>query len=96
LYGEAADVFSLAVTMWDILHSSAEKLPQGNGDNARVMEVVLHGVRPPIDNNSPPRLRGIIEKASQSEPGLRAPSKQIVAPLEDIQEELCARLVLEL
>jgi serine/threonine protein kinase len=95
-YGEAADVYSLAVTMWDILHPSADKFPQASGDNAQVMEVVLHGVRPRMDTNTPPRLRGIIERAWQREPGLRPSAEQIVAALEDVQEELCARLVLEL
>jgi len=95
-YGEAADVYSLAVTMWDILHPSADKFPQVNGDNAHVLEVVLNGMRPRLDNSTPPKLRGVIEGSWQREPGLRPSAKQIVAALEDVQEQLCARLVLDL
>ncbi|KAG7382576.1 hypothetical protein PHYPSEUDO_004717 [Phytophthora pseudosyringae] len=95
-YGEAADVYSLAVTMWDILHPSGDKFPQTNGDHSQVIEVVLHGVRPRLDSNTPPRLRGIVERSWQREPGLRPSAKEIVVVLEDVQEELCARLVLDL
>jgi serine/threonine protein kinase len=95
-YGEAADVYSLAVTMWDILHPSVDKFPQASGDNAHVLEVVLNGMRPRLDNTAPPKLRAVIEGSWQREPGLRPSAKQIVAALEDVQEELCARLVLDL
>ncbi|GMF26732.1 unnamed protein product [Phytophthora lilii] len=95
-YGEAADVYSLAVTMWDILHPAGEKYPQTNGDNAQIIEFVLRGMRPRLDSTTPPRLRGIIDRSWQRDPGLRPSAKQIVAALEDVQDELSARLVLDL
>ncbi|KAF1784244.1 Winged helix-turn-helix DNA-binding domain [Phytophthora cactorum] len=96
VYGEAADVYSLAVTMWDILYPAGDKFPQTNGDHVKVIEEVLHGARPRLDNNTPLRLRGIIERSWHRDPGLRPSAKQIVAALEDVQEELCSRLVLDL
>ncbi|KAE8895232.1 hypothetical protein PF002_g728 [Phytophthora fragariae] len=84
-YGEAADVYSLAVTMWDILHPTADK-----------SEVGLHGSRPRLDNMTPSRLRGIVERSWQQDPGLRPSAKQIISALEDVQDELSARLVLDL
>ncbi|EGZ26029.1 hypothetical protein PHYSODRAFT_484451 [Phytophthora sojae] len=95
-YGEAADVYSLAVTMWDILHPTDDKFPQASDDHAQVLELVLRGVRPRLDNSTPPRLRGIIERAWQQDPGLRPTAKQLVSALEDVQDELSARLVLDL
>ncbi|KAJ8577581.1 hypothetical protein ON010_g1618 [Phytophthora cinnamomi] len=95
-YGEAADVYSLAVTMWDILYPTVDKFPQAHNDHAQVLEMVLRGVRPRLDNNTPPRLRGIIERSWQQDPGLRPSATQIVSALEDVQDELSARLVLDL
>jgi len=95
-YGEAADVYSLAVTMWEILHPSADRFPHANGDSAQVMEGVLHGDRPRMDDSTPPRLRATIERSWQREPGHRPSAKHIVAALEEVQEELGAQLVLEL
>ncbi|RAW25666.1 hypothetical protein PC110_g17919 [Phytophthora cactorum] len=96
VYGVAADVYSLAITMWDILYPAGDKFPQTNGDHVQVIEEVLHGVRPRLDNNTPPRLRAIIERSWARDPSLRPSAKKIVAALEDVQEELCSRLVLDL
>ncbi|GMF40788.1 unnamed protein product [Phytophthora fragariaefolia] len=95
-YGEAADVYSLAVTMWDILHPAAAKFPQANGDHTHILELVLRGVRPSLDYNTPPSLRGIIERSWQQEPGHRPSATQITTALEDVQDELSAHLVLDL
>ncbi|KAL4177283.1 hypothetical protein KRP22_002216 [Phytophthora ramorum] len=95
-YGEAADVYSLALTMWDILHPTGEKFPQANGEHTHVLDLVLQGVRPKMDSSTPPRLHGIIERSWQRGPGLRPSAQQIVAVLEEVQEELSARLVLDL
>ncbi|KAL3667367.1 hypothetical protein V7S43_007593 [Phytophthora oleae] len=97
-YGEAADVYSLAITMWDILHPNGDKFPQANDDYAQVhvFECVLQGLRPRINSNIPPKLRSIIERAWQRDPGRRPSAQQIVESLEDFQDELCARLVVDL
>ncbi|OWZ03669.1 TKL protein kinase [Phytophthora megakarya] len=93
---EATDVYALGITMWDILHPNDEKYPRANGSQAQVSEFVVQGIRPKIDNNTSPRLRDIIEHSWQRDPRQRPTAKQIVSKLEDVQEELCARLVLDL
>eukprot|EP00644_Phytophthora_capsici_P012519 jgi/Phyca11/546881/estExt2_Genewise1Plus.C_PHYCAscaffold_230027 len=97
-YGEAADVYALAITMWDILHPGGDKFPQANDDalQVHVFQCVLQGLRPRISSNLPLKLRSIIERAWQRDPGLRPSAQQIVESLEDFQDELCARLVLDL
>ncbi|OWZ14826.1 TKL protein kinase [Phytophthora megakarya] len=94
-YGEATDVYALGITMWDILHPGEEKYPRAHGSQAQVSEFVLQGIRPQFDNNALPRLRTIIERTWQRDPRQRPTAKQIVSVLEDVQEELCARLVLD-
>ncbi|RLN32336.1 hypothetical protein BBI17_008178 [Phytophthora kernoviae] len=42
-YGEAADVYSLGLTMWDILNPSADAHPGTVRDPSRVPDGVLHG-----------------------------------------------------
>ncbi|KAG7382575.1 hypothetical protein PHYPSEUDO_004716 [Phytophthora pseudosyringae] len=96
VYGEAADVYSLAITMWELLHPSAVKFSQTNGDLGQVIEAVLNGIRPGIHTSIPPKLRDVIERSWQRDPVCRPSAKQVVAALEDVQEELCARLVLDL
>ncbi|KAF4037849.1 Protein tyrosine kinase [Phytophthora infestans] len=96
VYGEAADVYSLAITMWDILHPTGDKFPQTNGDHVQVIEEILHGEHPRLSNSTPLRLRGIIQRSWHRDPGLRPSAKQVVIALEDVQEELCSRLVLDL
>ncbi|ETI36067.1 TKL protein kinase [Phytophthora nicotianae P1569] len=96
VYGEATDVYSLAITMWDILHPAGDKFPQAHGDSVQVIEEVLHGARPRFSSNTPLRLRGIIERSWHRDPGLRPSAAQIVAALEEIQEDFCSRLVLDI
>ncbi|KAG1713402.1 hypothetical protein DVH05_001189 [Phytophthora capsici] len=97
-YGEAADVYALAITLWDILHPNGDKYPQANDDyvQVHVFECVLQGLRPRINSNLPLKLCSIIERAWQQDPGLRPSAQQIVKSLEDFQDDLCARLVLDL
>ncbi|RLN96189.1 hypothetical protein BBJ28_00001667 [Nothophytophthora sp. Chile5] len=95
-YGEAADVYSLAITMWDILNPGANKFPHSNGNDSLVFESVLLGARPKLDKITSARLRETINRAWQRDPRVRPTAKQIVTALEDTQEELCARLVLDM
>ncbi|OWZ03467.1 TKL protein kinase, partial [Phytophthora megakarya] len=48
-YAEAADVYSLAITFWDILFPDREKYPDAGNNHNIVFESVLRGSRPPID-----------------------------------------------
>ncbi|GMF20376.1 unnamed protein product [Phytophthora fragariaefolia] len=91
-YGEAADVYSLAITFWDILYPDREKYSVSNP--MLVFEGVLNGCRPPLDDPADPdeafhpKLREIITTAWHSDPSMRPSTPQIVAALESIQEEL--------
>ncbi|EGZ26112.1 hypothetical protein PHYSODRAFT_312246 [Phytophthora sojae] len=101
-YGEAADVYSLAITFWDILYPDREKYPVSNP--MLVFEGVLNGCRPPLEDTDPtdpdeafnPKLRDIITSAWHSDPSMRPTMPQIVAALESIQEDLLSVLAQEL
>ncbi|KAE9361775.1 hypothetical protein PF008_g751 [Phytophthora fragariae] len=101
-YGEAADVYSLAITFWDILYPDREKYPVSNP--MLVFEGVLNGCRPPLDETDPadpdeafnPKLREIITTAWHNDPSMRPTMPQIVAALESIQEELLSVLAQDL
>jgi serine/threonine protein kinase len=111
IYGEAADVFSLAVTMWDVLHPGKAKYPLGSSTkttstfgrttyghqrDSEVFELVMTGSRPPMDPLVHAGLRGLIEAAWQADPRKRPTAQALVASLETIQEETCATFALEL
>lgn len=49
VYGEAADVYSLAVTMWDIINPGREKFPSLKNNHLLVLTSVVQGERPPLD-----------------------------------------------
>ncbi|GAB9472635.1 Tkl/shk protein kinase [Globisporangium polare] len=48
LYGEAAEVYALAITLWDIAHPWDEKNPEANNDHFKIFEAAFSGKRPPI------------------------------------------------
>ncbi|KAG3160584.1 hypothetical protein PI124_g6974 [Phytophthora idaei] len=101
-YGEAADVYSLAITFWDILYPDREKYPVTNP--MLVFEGVLSGCRPPLedmdpsnpDETFPSKLREIITRSWHSDPNARPTMPQIVRTLESIQEELLSVLAQDL
>ncbi|GAB9465505.1 Tkl protein kinase [Globisporangium polare] len=95
-YGEAADVYSLAITMWDILNPGDEKYPMANGGNHfQIFELVLDGKRPQLDPRLHVSLREVIESAWQADPRMRPSAQNIVDILESIQEEVAAVLALQ-
>ncbi|CEG43983.1 tkl protein kinase [Plasmopara halstedii] len=101
-YGEAADVYSLAITFWDILYPDREKYPVTNP--MLLFEGVLNGWRPPLedvdpsgaDETMPSKLREVITRAWHSDPSIRPTMPQIVRSLECIQEELLSVLAQDL
>ncbi|OWZ09097.1 Protein kinase [Phytophthora megakarya] len=101
-YGQAADVYSLAITFWDILYPDREKYSATNP--LLVFEEVLSGCRPPLDDNAstdsdeafPSKLRDLITSSWHSDPKMRPTMPQIVRILESIQEELLSVLAQEL
>lgn len=50
VYGEAADVYSLAITMWDILNPGRDKFPTLKNNHLLVLSSFAEGQRPPLDS----------------------------------------------
>ncbi|KAK1932513.1 Serine/threonine-protein kinase STY17 [Phytophthora citrophthora] len=95
-YGEAADVYSLAITFWDILNPDREKYSATNP--MLVFEGVLNGCRPLFEETEalPGNLRELIISAWHCDPSMRPTMPQIVLALEEIQEELLSVLAQQL
>ncbi|KDO26585.1 TKL protein kinase [Saprolegnia parasitica CBS 223.65] len=89
-YDDRADVFSLAITLWDICHPGRDKYPLGHHNHFRVFELVLDGHRPPIDANLHPALADLLESAWCPSPAYRISASNIVARLEQLQAAMSA------
>ncbi|CAK4654109.1 hypothetical protein LEN26_016074 [Aphanomyces euteiches] len=93
VYTETADIYSLAITLWDILHPGQEKYPVSSGNHFKVFDMVLDGQRPPIDPEVPQMLHDLLENAWNTEAAFRPSAKMIVAMLEDMLEDICGQVV---
>lgn len=96
LYGEAADVYALGMTMWDILYPGREKYPELKNSHLLVFEAVLQGKRPRFYTKPNDQLRQIIEDTWHADARLRPSAENIVNVLETIQEEMLANFSSEL
>jgi serine/threonine protein kinase len=95
-YGESADIYSLAVTMWDILNPGGEKYPGTNNNHLRVLESVMAGARPELDAHLHAGLAELITNSWHVDARMRPSAQKIVHALERIQEEVCSVFALEL
>ncbi|RLN51778.1 hypothetical protein BBJ29_009681 [Phytophthora kernoviae] len=95
-YGESADVYSLAITMWDILNPGSEKYPGTNNNHLRVLESVIAGTRPELDAQLHAGLADLISSSWHVDARMRPSAQKIVLALERIQEEVCSVFALEL
>ncbi|KAE9155678.1 hypothetical protein PF005_g1247 [Phytophthora fragariae] len=94
-YGEAADVYSLAMTMWDVLHPGSEKFPELKSNHLQIFASVVEGKRPQLEleignGELHSGLCEIIEAAWQPRARSRPSAQEIVKALERVQEELLA------
>ncbi|KAE9044704.1 hypothetical protein PR002_g2642 [Phytophthora rubi] len=94
-YGEAADVYSLAMTMWDVLHPGSEKFPELKSNHLQIFASVVEGKRPQLEleignGKLHSGLCEIIEAAWQPRARSRPSAQEIVKALERVQEELLA------
>lgn len=88
-YGEPADVYALAITMWDILNPGIEKYPDSNNNYLRIFDSVVAGTRPHLDyRHMHPRLRLLMEYSWHDDPESRPTAQEIVSTLEQLQEEM--------
>ncbi|TYZ68183.1 hypothetical protein PybrP1_006819 [[Pythium] brassicae (nom. inval.)] len=101
-YGEAADVYALGVTFWDILYPRREKFPRLRSNHLHIFQAVLDGKRPQFERPTPGRssaapatvstaLRHVIQIAWHQDAHQRPSAQRIVMLLERIQEHECAR-----
>ncbi|TYZ65939.1 hypothetical protein PybrP1_004851 [[Pythium] brassicae (nom. inval.)] len=95
-YGEAADVYSLAITMWDVLNPAKEKYPSARNNHLRVFESVVAGDRPELDPLLHPKLRELLASSWHQDHWRRPSAQTIVHTLESIQEGVAAALASEL
>ncbi|GLD92782.1 hypothetical protein PINS_up001361 [Pythium insidiosum] len=108
-YGEAADVYALAITMWDVLYPGEPKytrrsrLDTGvgrrsvmNQRESEVFDQVFAGERPVLGENVPVQLRALLEASWHADPRRRPSARTIVHSLEVIQEEAGAVFASEL
>lgn len=100
-YGEAADVYSLAMTMWDVLHPGAEKYPDIKNNHLQIFANVVEGKRPRLESHTAggqmhTSVRDIIQAAWLPDPRSRPSAQMIVKVLESVQEELLAAFAVEL
>ncbi|KAF0691750.1 Aste57867_17080 [Aphanomyces stellatus] len=91
-YTEKADIFSLAITLWDILHPGREKYPSSNRNHLNIFQTVLDGQRPPIDPEVPQTLHDLLENAWSVDAQYRPSAKMVVSTLEQLQEDLCGQI----
>jgi serine/threonine protein kinase len=94
-YGEAADVYALGMTMWDILHPGAEKFPELKNNHLHVFASVVEGKRPELKLETSmgqlhPSLLEVIQAAWQPNAQSRPSAQEVVTVLEHVQEELLA------
>lgn len=96
-YGEAADVYALAITMWDVIYPGVEKYPSSNNNFLRIFDSVISGTRPKLDDPElHPRLRALLEFSWHDDPSRRPSAPMLVRTLEQVQEELSVAFALEL
>ncbi|TMW69812.1 hypothetical protein Poli38472_001968 [Pythium oligandrum] len=108
-YGEAAEVFALAMTMWDVLYPGVTKYPEKAAslfDRHRaseqhtptqsILDRVLAGERPQFEADVPESLQELIETMWHADPRQRPTMPNVVSALELIQEEAAASFAQEL
>ncbi|KAF1329216.1 Tkl/shk protein kinase, partial [Globisporangium splendens] len=96
LYGEAADVYSLAITLWDIMHPLDEKYPEANGNHFKIFDAVLNGKRPTISDSCHPEVTRILAEAWEGQPNRRPSAQYILSSLEKLKEELSCDVAMAL
>ncbi|GLD92783.1 hypothetical protein PINS_up001362 [Pythium insidiosum] len=108
VHDEAADVYALAVTMWDIMNPGTDKFAprtmaerlsvvgERRDRHAEVADLILAGARPTLPDGLHKDLRGLIDSAWHGDPRQRPTAQRVVAVLEVIQEECCAAFAQQL
>ena len=94
-YAEAADIYSLGLTMWQILHPGVPMYPK-DMNYLKMYEHVLNGARPSFHPDVNPHLRQLIEQTWSSEIEARPSASSLVDHLECLQRQLLKDLAMKL
>lgn len=87
LYNEKADIYSFAITMWDILHPLAPSKYPTIKNRCSTYDAVLGGTRPVIDASIDYKLRDILERCWVANPVYRPTAAALVEELEALQRD---------
>lgn len=96
VYGEAADIYSLAITLWDIANPLVSKYPEATRSHLQVFDSVLNGERPPLSSSMHPELCRLLAEAWHQQPELRPSATYILKALETLHQEVSAQTALAL
>ncbi|OQR86742.1 protein kinase, partial [Achlya hypogyna] len=95
-YSVAADIYSLGITFWDVLHPTATKYPGAHHHHLRVFERVLDGARPALRPDLHPTLARLLGAAWAAAPEARPSAAKVVSMLEAVQDDVLGPLALDL
>ncbi|KAG7382586.1 hypothetical protein PHYPSEUDO_004727 [Phytophthora pseudosyringae] len=96
VYGEAADIYSLAITLWDIANPLVPKYPEATRSHLQVFDSVLNGERPPLSPALHPELRRLLSDAWHQQSERRPSATYILTALETLQQEVSAQTAMGL
>lgn len=96
VYGEAADIYSLAITLWDIANPLVPKYPEAAQSHLHVFDSVLNGERPSLSPSLHPELIRLFTDAWHQQPERRPSATYILRALEDLQQQTSAQTALQL
>ncbi|XP_057841092.1 serine/threonine-protein kinase STY8 isoform X1 [Cryptomeria japonica] len=87
-YDQKADVFSFAIVLWELLTA---KLPYDSLTPLQAALGVRQGLRPPIPENTHPKVAAILEQCWHEDPTKRPSFSEITIMLEKILKEVGQR-----
>nr|CCA24659.1 protein kinase putative [Albugo laibachii Nc14] len=86
-----ADIYSLGMFMWDILHPSVREMKD---DLVLHFQETMKGHRPQINSTVHPRLMQLIQMCWNANARQRPSASQVVVELESIQREISSRIAM--
>jgi len=88
-YDYAADIFSFALVMWEII--TREKPFASKSQIEAAAAVAIEGKRPPFPNDAPPPVKELIESCWAEKPSDRMKVEDIIKSVEDLANDVAAQ-----